>query len=190
MKRLANARRAGIATLLVALCAGTAAADWPEFWHAVHIGYHRNNAWPQPFVEADSMQVIAPFEIMKRNGWRKHNTIGHELFREGDSALLAAGHRRLRWIATQAPEMRRQVFVLRGRTQQETEARVVAVQQTLDQIETHGVPPEVFVTGIEPSTASGAWATKINREWLEQMAPPRLPSTSSAGTQGATAGGG
>lgn len=190
MKRLANTGRALIATTLVAVCAGTAAADWPQFWHSMHIGYHRNNAWPQPFVEADAMQVVAPFEIMKRNGWRKHNTIGHELFRKGDSALLAAGQRRLHWIATQAPEARRQVFVLRGRDQQETDARVAAVQQKLKQIGPHSRPPEVFVTDIEPSTASGAWATKINRDWLEQMAAPRLPSTSPAGTQGATSGGG
>ena len=190
MKRLADAAPVWIATVLVAACAGTAGADWPQFWHSMHIGYHRNNAWPQPFVEADAMQVIAPFEIMKRNGWRKHNTLGHELFRDQDCALVAAGHQRLHWIATQAPDARQQVFVLRGKTPRETEARVVSVQQALDRIEHPGPSPEVFVTDIEPSTAPGAWATKINRDRLEQMAAPRLPSTSAAGTQGATTGGG
>lgn len=190
MKCLANTGRALIATMLVSVCAGTAAADWPEFWHGLHIGYHRNNAWPQPFLEADAMQVVAPFEVMKRNGWRKHNTIGHELFRKGDSALLAAGHRRVRWIATQSPENRRQVFVLRGRDEQATEARVASVRQTLAEIEWPGASPEIFVTDVEPSTASGAWATKINRDRLEQMAAPRLPSVSAGGTQGATTAGG
>ncbi len=98
--------------MVVATTATSASADWNHFWHGLHVGFHRNNAWPDPFNEVDAGNVIQPFEVMKANGWRMHNTIGHELFRSGDGALLAAGHKRVHWIASQAPTARRTVYVL------------------------------------------------------------------------------
>ena len=186
MKRLVNSGRIVIALLIVATVSSSASADWRHFWHHFHITWHRNNAWPQPFNEADSIAVMRPFEIMKQNGWRVHNTIGHELFREGDGALLAAGHNRLEWIATQAPTARRQVYVLRGRNADETRARVESVQDALTNIQVSGPETQVFVTEIEPATAPGAWATKIARDAMDNMPAPILPNTSSSGQTGAT----
>jgi hypothetical protein len=87
------------ALAVVASTATSVSADWnwKGFWHGQHVGYHRNNAWPDPFNEVDAANVIAPFEVMKANGWRLHNTIGHELFREGDGALLASRPASQRW---------------------------------------------------------------------------------------------
>jgi len=169
----------------LAVTASSASADWNRFWHNLHVGFHRNNAWPDPFNEVDAMEVVAPFEIMKANGWKMHNTIGHELFRESDGALLASGHNRVRWIATQAPKARRTVYVLRGRSSDETEARVASVRQTIANLNLQGSSPTVLVTAVEPVTSSGDWALKVNREWLEHLAAPQLPSTSASGQQGA-----
>lgn len=185
MKRLRSSARTLVSMLIVAGGAQTVSADWHEFWHDLHIGFHRNNAWPDPFNEADAMQVVAPFEIMKHNGWRVHNTIGHELFREGDGALLAAGHNRVQWIATQSPSPRRQIYVLRGRDEQETESRVDAVKRAVASMRTGGPETEVFITDVEPTTAPGAWATKVNRDMLDQMPLPKLPSNSASGASGA-----
>jgi hypothetical protein len=177
-----------VALFMVATTGSSASAlDWDDlkiFWGNVGVGFHRNNAWPDPFNEVDAAEVATPFEIMKVNGWRMHNTIGHELFRDGDGALLASGHRRVHWIATQAPTARRTVYVLSGTTRDETEARVASVRDTLSSLYLAGPAPRVLVTDVEPAVASGAWATKINREWLEHLAAPRLPNTSASGSQG------
>jgi hypothetical protein len=187
MRLIKEFGRALITLALVSVGASSVTAGGVhEFWHNMMVGLHRNNAWPEPFTEIDAACVIAPFEVMKRNGWRLHNTMGHELFRQGDGALLAAGSERVHWIATQAPETRRQVFVLRGRTEAETEARVASVRETLANVNTRGTIPDVMVTEINPATASGAWATQINRSWLQALPPPKLPSTSAAGTRAAT----
>ncbi len=186
MKCINKYGRALVVILLVACGATSASADWHDFWHRLHIGYYRNNAWPDPFNELDANDVVSPFQVMTYNGWKLHNTIGHEQFRDGDGALLAAGFKRVRWIATQAPPNRRSVYVLRGYTSEETEARVAAVQESLASFDVIGPKPTILITDVEPASSSGAWATKINREWLEQMAAPRLPSSSSSGTQGAT----
>ena len=177
--------RIAFGIMAVSLTASTAMADWNSLKHKTKVGYHRNNAWPDPFNEADAMDVVRPFEIMKQNGWKLHNTIGHELFREGDGALLASGNRRVHWIATQAPAAHRQVFVLRGHSSAETEARIASVRQSLANIETQGRQTRIVVTDVEPGTASGKWADKIGREWYESLPKPQLPQTSVTGEQGA-----
>ena len=190
MPRNSIFQRAFFAIVLTATGASTVSADWYQsakrHWHNICVGQHRNNAWPDPFVEADALQVIGPFEIMKRNGWRLHNTIGNELFRDSDGELLASGHRRVHWIATQSPEARREIFVLRGRSDVETESRVASVRQALSRLNSNGREPAVYITDIEPSTASGAWATTIARNWMEQLPAPKLPSTSASGTAAST----
>ncbi len=194
MRRNSIFQRALFAIILAVMGSNTVSADWHQqwkrFWHNVGVGHHRNNAWPEPFVESDALQVIAPFEIMKRNGWRLHNTIGHELFRDSDGELLASGHGRVRWIATQSPVNRREIYVLRGRSQDETNARVASVRDALSRLYQTGPEPMVYITDIEPATASGAWGTQINRMWMEQLPAPKLPSTSAAGTSGSTQAGG
>ena len=186
MKRITHYGQALVAMLLVSICASTATADWHEFWHNLHVGYYRNNAWPEPFNELDARDVVAPFEVMKHNGWKMHNTIGHEQFRNGDGALMASGSNKVRWIATQAPPNRRTIYVLRGLSHQETQARVASVQESLASIHPNGPRPTVMITDVAPAQASGTWAYKVNSEWLEQLAPPKLPNTSSNGTAGAT----
>jgi len=184
MRYLTTISRPLVALLALTVVATSAQAGWHEFWHNMSVGYHRNNAWPQPFTEVDAMQTMSPFDVMKRNGWREHNTIGNELFRQGDGALLAAGHNRVHWISTQCPEMRRGIYVLRGRTEAETQARVASVRQTVASLNVIGTVPHVTVTDIAPGTVAGDRATKISREALEQQATPKLPTTSAAGNQG------
>lgn len=164
-----------------------ASADFGSWLHRQKMAYFRNSAWPDPFTEADALQTVEPFEIMKNNGWRTHNTIGHNLFRAGDGALLASGHARVRWIATQSPQSRRNIHVLKGRTQQETTARVASVQEACRVLLPEGVEPQIFVTTIEPATTPGALATKINRDRLENTPVPKLPTSTASGQAGVAA---
>ncbi len=178
-----------VAFLLLVSCASTAPAGddwWDEFWHGIHVGYYRNNAWPDPFNEADARDVIAPFEVMKMKGWKMNNTIGHEQFRSGDGALLASGNNKVHWIATKAPATHRTVYVLRGGSKAETDARVASVRESLANFYFEGPRPTVLVTDVAPPEASGAWANKISRNWLEQLPAPKLPNSSSSGAQGIT----
>jgi hypothetical protein len=187
---MASTRTAKILSLGIALfsCgAGAAAkADWHSFWHGVHVDYARGNAWPQPFTDVDARAAQAPFAVMKHNGWRAHNTVGHELFRDGDAVLTAAGNRRVSMIAMQSPAERRTIYVLRGRTEAETEARLASVRHTLASLPEEGAATQVMVTDIEPAMAHGGWVTHINRRWMSELPAPKLPSTSAAGSAGAT----
>lgn len=179
-----------IAVALLSVTSTAVSAGWRERWndfcHRVGVGYERNNAWPDPFNEMDAMAVITPFEAMKQNGWVLHNTIGPHQFREGDGALKTSGQEAVAWIASQAPASRRQVYVVRAATPEETEARIASVRELLAQYEGSGPTPTVAITDRVPPTAPGSWATKVNRTWLEELAPPKLPTSSAAGTASAT----
>lgn len=156
--------------------AATAGEWWHEFKHEMHIGYHRNNVWPQPFSEMAAYQTRAPFHVMVQKGWMLHNTIGHELFRDGDGALSAAGRDRVHWIASQAPQNRRVVHVLRGTSEKETEARVDAVRSALSHMAVNGAPPMVYITDVNPATSPGALASQITRAREAALPKPVLPS--------------
>lgn len=186
-KRLftANPVRTGVLTLAMVYggCV-TASADWDTFWYKIKLGFHRNNAWPQPFAEADARSAVEPFEIMKRNGWRLHNTISHDLFRASDGVLLASGNEKVRWITNYAPQDQRRIFVLEGRTQKETDARLASVRQTVEAVRGDNPSPEILTTTTEPGYSSGAVAVRVNRAWLEATPTPVLPTTSASGTAG------
>ncbi|MEM1224445.1 MAG: hypothetical protein AAGJ40_02045 [Planctomycetota bacterium] len=177
-------RQTTLVGLFLAMTVSTASADWNGFLTTLHKGFFRNTAWPDPFNEVDAIQVVAPFEAMKRNGWRSHNTIGHALFRTGDGALLASGQNRVRWIATQSPENHREIYVLQGANPVETEARVQSVRDAVAALPTNGTSPQIYVTAIEAPTVPGAIVTKISRDRMEQMVPPKLPTTTASGTSG------
>ena len=179
-----------LALLGVGLCDAmtitAARADWKSFWHGVHLDHARTNAWPQPFVDVDTRQARAPFEVMKHNGWRAHHTIGHELFYDQEAALTAAGNRRVAWIASQAPLNRRTIYVLRGRSHAETEARLASVHQVLASLEEGGATAQVLVTDTEPPVAPGVWTEQISRQWIAELPAPKLPSKTASGSVGAT----
>src|SRR5687767_2338834 len=92
----------------------SAHADWHEFWHRVGVDFHRNNAWPEPFVSADRQVTREYFRIQVNNGWRFQNTVGKWFYDEETNALNQAGEIKLRQIVTQSPVHRRTVFVLMG----------------------------------------------------------------------------
>ena len=141
--------------------------------HKSGIDYARNVAWPQPFRSADANSVVAPFDVMRDNGWRENNTLGTGLF-SSQHALNEAGAIKVQWIVTQAPLNQRTVYVKSGNTEQETNARVESVQLAVSQLLPTGQLPQILVTDIEPATSSGAYQTLVHRALIKTTPTPRL----------------
>lgn len=141
--------------------------------HRAGVDFARNVAWPQPFRGADSLSVVAPFEVMRDNGWRENNTLGTTLF-STENALSEAGAIKVQWIVTQAPQNHRIVYVKSGTTELETSARIESVQLAVSQIIPSGPLPQILVTDIEPATSSGAYQTLVHRALIKTTPTPRL----------------
>ena len=97
--------------------ASPAQAGWYEFWYGAKRDHRQNHAWPEPFAARDRQAVAAPFDAMVRAGWRSQTTLGTHDFDPETQSLNEAGERRLRWMATQAPEPYRTIYVAQGRDQ-------------------------------------------------------------------------
>ena len=67
---------AGTAAVGLALGAVPAwGGGWESFWTRVHVDFHRNNAWTEPFRSADRASVREPFCTQTDNGWKMQNTV-------------------------------------------------------------------------------------------------------------------
>jgi hypothetical protein len=161
---------------------------WDHFWHRTHVDWHRNNAWPEPFLSADRAAVREPFCIMTDNGWKMQNTVGTFLFTDNQE-LNKAGELHVKWIVTQAPLHRRAVFVLRGDTKEQTDARIASVNAAVAKYAGGAVPP-VIPTDTEPTGWSASYVDAIATQLHSTIPAPRLGAMDMGGGSGGSSSGG
>jgi hypothetical protein len=175
--------------LLVAWTILTAAtpakAQWFEtFCEKVKRDYHRNQCWPEPFLQADRAATIAPFGVMVANGWRRQNLISDYHFDEEKHQLSLAGETKLRFILTQMPPSRRTIFVQQGLTQEETALRMNAVNNAAVKI----LPPGVMPNVVESDLPNDGWPADdvdaVARRFNATRPDPRLQAVQSNGDSG------
>ena len=170
-----------LAIVTVMSTTATAHAGWHEFWQRVKLDFHRNNAWPEPFVSADRQLVQQPLAMYAQQGWRLQNTIGDELFKDDSNDLTLAGKFKVTQIVTQYPLGRRGVYVLRGDSEEATAYRVKQVQEAVAAARpTRGTPP-VVVTRIVPRGGSGSYYHSVNSGFQKSIPAPVLPEASGDG---------
>ena len=150
-------------------------ARWHAFWDRVHVDWHRNNAWPEPFNHIDERATRTPLAIMVDNGWKLQNTIPDPLFDSESQELTRAGELKVRWILTQMPMHRRSVFVLRGATPEATETRINSVQKVAESVHGESGMAMVAVTDVIPRGGSGDYFERVNRGYESSVPAPRLP---------------
>jgi hypothetical protein len=123
---------------------------------------------------------------MVRAGWRSQTTLGTHDFDPETQSLNEAGERRLRWMATQAPEPYRTIYVAQGRDQATAERRLESVQQALPRVLGDQPVPPVVATVREPRNWSADEVNTIERRLQSSVPSPRLPDFKPAGslTQG------
>ncbi len=173
-----------VASFLVAAPAqadwATMKAKWHCFWDRVHLDWHRNNAWPEPFTLVDRQAVKVPIATMVDRGWQLQNTIPDELFDPETQTLTRAGELKVRWILTQMPAHRRDVFVLRGATPEITDLRLQSVEK-LAADTVGGAPAMITVTDLIPRGGSASYYERVSTSFDATAPPPRLPAMDTGG---------
>jgi len=143
-------KRYGRQALGLSLALGVAqicSAQAPPQVHPVRESYWRSAQWPTQYVQQPRHSICQTFQIMTANGWKRQNLLSVYHFQQGSGALSEAGELKLRWILTQPPVSRRQVYVERGADEQETADRLAAVERRLGSI------PHVETTAAVSDTA-------------------------------------
>jgi hypothetical protein len=149
--------------------------NWSQMKQDCHTDKMRNSAWPQPFRSADAAAVVAPFEVMKANGWREFNTLAHCFFDESNQ-LTDAGHLKLQEVLSLSAQSKAPIFVQQGESQQSTAARVEAMELAISALIPEGPLPQIAITNTAPATSSGAYQTVVSRALIQTTPNPRLPA--------------
>jgi hypothetical protein len=142
----------------------------------IEAGYHRNVEWPWPYVCPDRIASREPFDIMIRNGWRRQNLLGAHHFNPATNQLNTAGELQVRWIMTQAPPQRRQVYIERAIEPSITAERIAAARQYATQVTLDGQTPQVFETHLMAEGRPAGIVDFTNVQFMENMPPPVLPA--------------
>jgi hypothetical protein len=162
----------GVLAVGLGMISSHAHADWP--WkHKSSVVATRNNSWPQPFRAADANSVVAPFEVMRNNGWRECNTLGSAVFTK-ENVLSEAGNLKIEQILTQSPSSQQIIYVKSSIRKEETDARVESTQLAVSRLVPVGPLPQILVTHIEPNTSSGVYQTTVQRALITTTPTPRL----------------
>jgi hypothetical protein len=175
--------------------------EWDAFWHEVHIGWHRNNEWPQPFSAADRNYAVAPFAVMIAGGWQRQNLIGENYFDENSTKLNSAGVERVRFILRQTPVEHRVLYVQSDLDDNITRTRVDAVQEAIVALQPKGPMPEVIVSNMVPEGRPAEMVAAEFKNFVSSTPATRLShasggsgssgssSSSGSGSNGGTGGG-
>jgi len=160
---------------------------WHDFRHQFETHRRRVNAWPAPFSVEERKLVRTPFHIMADNGWKLQNTLSDHLFTPEENKLTYAGQLKLRWILTEIPPHRRQVYVLEAYRREDTATRVASVYEHLAEIAPQ-TACAVFVTQIAPRGGDGSYLNAMDQAYKAALPSPSLPGMSSGGGESSDSG--
>ncbi len=172
-------RHAIIAAIVIACGASHASAAHVDRLKCyIEGGYRQNVQWPWPYVCPDREAARAPFATMVQNGWRRQNLLGAHHFTPDGEQLTTAGELKVRWILTQAPPIRRDVFVERAVDPTVTSNRVAAARQYGQEVSVNGVTPVVEETYLMCEGRPARIVDEVNVRFQESMPAPVLPAAS------------
>ena len=153
-----------------------AQGGWHEFVQRSMLDWHRNNAWPQPFIQVDRISSCSPFVTMRNNGLCSEFTLGEYHFHPETNELTEAGRLKIMNILRRQPEGYSQIFVVRGPNEQDSSIRLDSVQQSLAKILPSGALPEVSFTNFAPTGLPASYIDAVGRKLDATVPDPRLPA--------------
>ena len=172
-------------SLLAACLAGMmiSPAQAENWFQRCKTAYHRNVAWPEPFIYPDREAVLAPFDVMVAKGWQRQNTLAADHFDDEKGALVEAGRRKVDAILTRTPPAHRVIYVERGATYAATEARVMAVKTAMRPYFPADPDPQVNVSILPAPGPPGSYTSDLYTKFRDTTPSPRLPAPTQSGLE-------
>jgi hypothetical protein len=121
---------------------------------------------------------------MVSNGWRRQNMLGEFHFEPATGQLTEAGRLKVRWIVTEAPQQHRIVYVHTADSNEQTAARIAAVQLLVVRYAPPGEMPPVLPTSISDQGWPADQVDLIGRKFQASTPPPRLSAKTDSGGSG------
>ena len=173
-----------IVTLGLFVLAPTTSADagWRERWQTftdrMHLDWHRNNCWPQPFREIDRRTVCTVLATQIGTGWKRQNTLSDVYFDMDSQLLNEAGRRKIWSILASTPEPYRAIYVVQATSKEAQDRRMTSVQQAATETNAvleSGSMPQVVSVKIPPRSWPADYIDAIERKAQAAIPIPVLP---------------
>ncbi len=149
-----------------------------------HATYRANVQWPKQFIPPARRTVYQTYATMANNGWRRQNLLGDYHFDPATNELTDAGKLKVRWILSQAPINRRNIFVQRSSDQSQTALRVSSVHRLAAKMSPAVGPVDVNDTHLVAEGHSAKAVDSVFVGFSENRPAPVLPAASSGGSSG------
>jgi hypothetical protein len=159
-----------------------------DFFCHMHQGFERNRWWPQPFTEMDRSSVRNAFCINADHGYRKQNTLVDQLFDAESQQLNTAGEAYVRMIVSRSQVARRDIYVVRGPSEEATVARMDSVQQAVAKLAPRGAMPSVTISDRVPALSQGSITDVIRRQYDSSTPAPRIPAMEGSSSSSESSG--
>ena len=159
-------------------------AKWDCFWDRVHVDWHRNNAWPEPFNLVDRAAVKTPIAVMVDRGWQLQNTIPDQLFNAETQELTRRRRTESEMDcdadAHPAPSRVRHAGQHAGNHRNACEIG----GEGRDGMSWATCPTLISVTDVIPRDGSASYYERVNTVFRNpRLPPPVLPTMEQAGRQ-------
>ena len=150
--------------------------------------YYRNKWWPEPYINSSRTAVRARFKVMACKGWEEQNLIGPHLFKPESGELTDQGLAKIRWIATQAPENFRIVYVERTEQSDIMAERIEAARAAAQRFALPGEVVQVAPSNLQSHGWPAEYVVTISDKFQATIPDPRLPKDN-GGVLGSGGGG-
>ncbi len=157
------------------------AGEIGDFLSSIARDTKRRNCWPAPFVYADRDMYHQAMSVQITAGWERQNLLSDFHFLPGGVELTEAGRMRVQWILREAPEARRQIYVHRGDSPQETAVRMQTVQRLVDK--------SAYITNVpilESTRTDEGWPADridtVSKKAVTSAPDPKLMGSATSGT--------
>lgn len=182
---------AAVAAAVLPAIAGDGGYHTGDPWHNYWVDWHRNNSWPEPFVEPDAASICAAFRADIIKGWEQQNLLGDPHFEANNNKLSPSGMIKLRWILTQNPAEFRTPFVERTASDEITARRVAATQQAAIDL-VPSMPVNVAVSDMRMFTTPSDYVTGVHAwfgNFMKTIPDPQIQAFQNSTSTGSTGGG-
>ncbi len=177
-----------VAITCVALGQDASAQGLKVFFHRIAADTYRNNSWPACFVPQDRAAVKTPLELMVHNGWMGQNLISEQHFLPDTATLNQAGKLKVEWILTEAPSLRRTIYVRQTNDSAETQKRVDAVRTWASQVVGSEKLVDIQTVRMTPPGWPAEIVDSLERKYMETIPAPRLPERKTEGGNSSSSG--
>jgi len=181
--------RLSITIIAIGYAMPASAGELGDFLSSVARDTKRRNCWPEPFIYPDRAAARQAIAVQISAGWERQNLLSEFHFLPGGRELTEAGRMRVKWVMTEAPEPRREIYVHRADTPQETLVRMQTVQRFVAQS-----AYAVNVPVLESTRTDDGWPADridlVSRKAATAALEPKLLGASTSGTGSGGGGGG